>query len=92
MAPRLRPAGAPADRQGREREVRRLKRQLADLERQIGEKEQAVRDLEHLMSSPELYADRVQADKVAADHKAMTADVARLLAEWESLQGEADLS
>jgi ATP-binding cassette subfamily F protein 3 len=92
MAPRLRPKHAPPDRQAREREARRLQRQIAELERRIAEKEQAVRDLEHLMASAELYADRAQAEKVAADHKGLTAEVARLMAEWESLQATAEHS
>jgi ATP-binding cassette subfamily F protein 3 len=92
MAPRLRPRGAPPDRQVREREARRLKRQLEDLERRIAEKEQAVRDLEHLMASPALYADRAQAEKAAADHRGLSDEVARLMAEWESLQTTAERS
>jgi ATP-binding cassette subfamily F protein 3 len=90
MAPRLRPAGAPPDRQAREREARKLKNRISDLERRIGEKEQAVRDLEHLMASPGFYDDRAQADKAAAEHKALTAEVAALMAEWENLQTSAE--
>jgi ATP-binding cassette subfamily F protein 3 len=86
LAPRLRPAGAPQDRQAREREARKVKAQIAEMEKAIGLKEQAIRDLEHLMASPGFYDDRPQAEKAAADHKALTAEVATLMSEWEALQ------
>jgi ATP-binding cassette subfamily F protein 3 len=86
LAPRLRRPDAPPDRQLREREARRLARQIAELEKRIAEKEQAVRDLEQLMASPQLYDDRAQAEKAACDHKELTSEVARLMVEWESLQ------
>jgi ATP-binding cassette subfamily F protein 3 len=86
LAPRLRRPDAPPDRQLREREARRLARQIAELEKRIAEKEQAVRDLEQLMASPQLYGDRAQAEKAACDHKELTTEVARLMVEWESLQ------
>ena len=85
LAPRLRPAGA-MDRQAHEREARKLKTKITDIEKTIGAKEQAVRDLEHLMASPGFYDDRAQAEKAANDHKALTGEVAKLMAEWESLQ------
>src|SRR5437773_2754449 len=43
LAPRLRPAGTPVDRQSREREARKLKARISELEGRIAEKEQAVR-------------------------------------------------
>jgi ATP-binding cassette subfamily F protein 3 len=86
LAPRLRPANAPQDRQVREREARKLKARIADLEKTIAEKEQAVRDLEHLMASPGFYDDRAQAEKAANDHKALTAEIASLMSQWEELQ------
>jgi ATP-binding cassette subfamily F protein 3 len=86
LAPRLRPAGAPQDRQAREREARKLKARIADLEKTIGQKEQAIRDLEHLMASPGFYDDRPHAEKAASDHKELTAEVASLMAQWEELQ------
>jgi len=89
MAPRLRPAGA-MDRQAHEREARRLKTKIGEIEKTIAAKEQAVRDLEHLMASAGFYDDRAQAEKAASDHKALSAEVAALIAEWESLQSAAE--
>ena len=86
LAPRLRPPGATPDRQAREREARKLKARIADLEKAIGLREQAIRDVEHLMASPALYEDRGQAEKAASDHKALTAEVAGLMREWEQIQ------
>ncbi len=88
LAPRLRPRGAPPERQVREREARKLKARLGEIEKQIGEKEQAIRDLEHLMASPGFYDDRTQSDKAASDHKALASDVAALMSQWEALQTE----
>jgi ATP-binding cassette subfamily F protein 3 len=86
LAPRLRPPGAPQDRQAREREARKLKARIAEMEKAIGLKEQAIRDLEHSMATPGFYDDRAQAEKAAADHKTLTAEVASLMSEWEELQ------
>jgi ATP-binding cassette subfamily F protein 3 len=86
LAPRLRPKGTPPDRQAREREARRLKARIADVERQVAEKERAVRDLEHLMATPGFYDERAQAEKAAAEHRTLAAEVSALLEEWETLQ------
>ena len=86
LAPRLRPAGSPPDRQAREREARKAKARLSDVERQIAEKERAVRDVEALMASPGFYDDRARADKAVAERQGLLDEVAALMAEWESLQ------
>jgi hypothetical protein len=78
------------DRQTHEREARKLKNKVTELEKAIGAKEQAVRDLEHLMASPGFYDDRAQADKAANDYKALTAEVAGLMSEWEAAQSAAE--
>jgi ATP-binding cassette subfamily F protein 3 len=83
LAPRLSPA---PDRHAREREARKLKSRIAELEKAIGTKEQAIRDLEHLMAGSGFYDDRAQAEKAAADHKGLTAEVASLMSQWEELQ------
>jgi ATP-binding cassette subfamily F protein 3 len=87
LAPRLRPPSA-ADRQGREREGRKLKARIAELERRIAEKEQAVRDLEHLMASPGFYDDRARGDQAVADRQRLLGEVSTLMVEWESVQTE----
>jgi ATP-binding cassette subfamily F protein 3 len=86
LAPRLRPAGSPPDRQAREREARKAKARLSDVERQIAEKERAVRDVEALMASPGFYDDRARADKAVAERQGLLDEVAALMTEWESLQ------
>jgi ATP-binding cassette subfamily F protein 3 len=89
LAPRLRPSGA-FDRQAHERESRKLKNKVTDLEKAIAAKEQAVRDLEHAMSSAGFYDDRAQADKAAAEYKTLTAEVGTLMQEWEDAQTAAE--
>ena len=90
LAPRLRPAGAPPDRQAREREARKARARLAELEREIGEKEQAVKDIEHLMATPGFYEDRAAADRAVADRQRLLGEVEALMSEWESLQTVAE--
>jgi ATP-binding cassette subfamily F protein 3 len=89
LAPRLRPPGA-MDRQAHEREARRLKNKITEVEKAIAAKEQAVRDLEHLMASAGFYDDRAQSEKTANDYKALTAEVATLMSEWEAAQQAAE--
>jgi ATP-binding cassette, subfamily F, member 3 len=90
LAPRLRPTGAPPDRQAREREARKAKARLAELEREIGEKEQAVKDIEHLMATPGFYEDRATADRSVAERQELLGEVEALMSEWESLQTAAE--
>jgi ATP-binding cassette, subfamily F, member 3 len=91
LAPRLRPAGAPPERQVREREARKLKARIAELERRIGEQEQEVKEIEHLMATPGFYDDRTGADRAVADRQRLLAEVATLMSEWEALQSEAEV-
>jgi len=86
LAPRLRPAGAPPDRQAREREARKARARLVEVERQIAEKEQAVKDVEHLMATPGFYDDRAAADRSVAERQQLLDEVESLMSEWESLQ------
>ena len=86
LAPRLRPAGTPPDRQAREREARKAKARLAELERHIAEKEQAVKDIEHLMATPGFYDDRATADRAVAERQQLLGEVEALMSEWESVQ------
>jgi hypothetical protein len=90
LAPRLRPTGAPPDRQAREREARKAKVRLAELERCIAEKEQAIKDLEHLMATPGFYDDRSAADRSVAERQQLLDEVEALMSEWESLQTAAE--
>jgi ATP-binding cassette subfamily F protein 3 len=90
LAPRLRPAGAPPDRQAREREARKARARLAELEREIGEKEQAVKDIEHLMATPGFYEDRAVSERAVAERQELLSAVAALMSEWESLQTAAE--
>jgi hypothetical protein len=48
----LRPAGAPLDRQAREREAKKTKARIVEMEKRIAEKERAVKDLEAQMAAP----------------------------------------
>jgi ATP-binding cassette subfamily F protein 3 len=91
LAPRLRPKGAPPDRQAREREAKRMRARLADLEQRISEKEKAVRDLEARMASPGFYEDRTRAEEAAEAHKKLMWEVGDLLNQWEALQTEVEV-
>jgi ATP-binding cassette, subfamily F, member 3 len=90
LAPRLRAAGAPPDRQVRERELRRTKARIAELEKRIAEKEKAVKELEAEMASPGFYDDRAHADRKVAEHKSLMWEVGDLMSQWEALQGEVE--
>ena len=87
LAPRLRPPNA-ADRQSREREVRKLKARIAELERRVAEKEQAVRDVEQRMASSGFYDDRARAEEAVAGRQRLLDEVAALTSEWESVQAD----
>jgi ATP-binding cassette subfamily F protein 3 len=90
MAPRLRQPGARSDRQGLERELKRMKSRLADLEKRVSEKEQAVKDLEAEMATPGFYDDRARATEAAEQHQTLMWETGDLMARWEALQAEVD--
>jgi ATP-binding cassette subfamily F protein 3 len=90
LAPRLRAKGQPPERQVRERETHKLRTQIAELERTIAAEEQAVRDLEHLMTTPGFYDDRETSAKGVAEHAARKAQVAELMGRWEQMQADLD--
>ncbi len=91
LAPRLRPAGNPADRQAREREAQKARKRSAELEKKIAEKEQQVRDVETLMASPGFYDDRAAAEKAVEDRKRLLSEVDALMADWEAAQAAAEI-
>jgi ATP-binding cassette subfamily F protein 3 len=90
LAPRLRRAGAPPDRQALERELRRTRARLAELEKRVTESEQAVKALETLMASPGFYDDRDRAATAAEEHQQLMWQTGDLMAQWEALQAEVD--
>ena len=90
LAPRLRAKGQPPERQVREREAYKLRTQIAELERTIASEEQAVRDLEHLMTTPGFYDDRETSAKGVSEHAARKAQVAELMGRWEEMQAALD--
>jgi ATP-binding cassette subfamily F protein 3 len=90
MAPRLRTADAPPDRQARERQLKKTKARIAELEKRIAEKEKAVKDLEAEMASPGFYDDRARADEKVATHKSLMWEVGDLMGQWEALQGQVE--
>jgi ATP-binding cassette subfamily F protein 3 len=77
MAPRLRHSTGPD---------RKLQSKLSDLERQIASKEEAVKELERRMAEPGFYSDRASAQKIVAEHQALSREVEALMADWEALQ------
>jgi ATP-binding cassette subfamily F protein 3 len=90
LAPRLRPAGTPTDRQARDKELKRMKARLGELEKRIAEKEKAVKDIEAQMASSGFYDDRARAEEAASTHKALMWEVGDLMSQWESLQTEVE--
>jgi ATP-binding cassette subfamily F protein 3 len=90
LAPRLRPATAPPERQALERELKKTKARLVELEKRVTEKEQAVKALEAQMAAPGFYDDRERAAKAAEDHQKLMWETGDLMAQWEALQAEVD--
>jgi ATP-binding cassette, subfamily F, member 3 len=90
LAPRLRPAAGPSDRQARDKELKRMKARLSDLEKRIAEKEKAVKEIEAQMASSGFYDDRTRAEEAANTHKTLMWEVGDLMSQWESLQGEVE--
>jgi uncharacterized coiled-coil protein SlyX len=90
MAPRLRPTGAPPERQALERDLKKSKARLAELESRIAEREQAVKALEAPMADPAFYADRARAAQAAEEHQKLMWETGDLMGRWEALQAEVD--
>ena len=90
LAPRLRPASSPPERQALERDLKKTKARLVELEKRVTEKEQAVKALEAQMAAPGFYDDRERAAKAAEDHQKLMWETGDLMAQWEALQAEVD--
>jgi hypothetical protein len=90
LAPRLRPNGAPLERQALEREHKRSKVRLLELEKRITESEQAVKALEQRMAEPGFYDDRERAAQAAEEHQNLMWETGALMSQWEALQAEVD--
>ncbi len=88
--PRIRPSGAPPERQVLEREVKRIKTRLAELETRVAEAEQAVKALEARMAEPGFYDDRARAAQAADEHQQKMWEAGDLMSQWEALQAEYD--
>jgi len=90
LAPRLRKPGTTPERQVVERELRRLRKRLAEIEARVTEKEQAVKDLEARMAVPGFYDERARAAEAAEEHQRLMWETGDLVAQWEALQAEID--
>jgi ATP-binding cassette subfamily F protein 3 len=90
LTPRIRPSGAPPERQVLEREVKRMKTRLAELEVRVTEAEQAVKALEARMAEPGFYDDRARAAQAAEEHQKRMWEAGDLMSQWEALSGELD--
>ena len=90
LAPRLRPTGAPLERQALERELKKTKARLLELEKRVTEKEQAVKQLEARMTAPGFYDDRARAAQAAEEHQKLMWETGDLMGQWEALQAEVD--
>jgi len=90
LAPRIRQAGTPPERQALEREVKRMRTRLAELETRVTAAEQAVKALEAQMAEPGFYDDRARSAQAAEDHQKRMWEAGELMAQWEALQGELD--
>jgi len=91
MAPRLRHAGQAPDRQSVERDLRRMRKRLAELEARVTEKEQAVKELESRMAASGFYDDRARAAEAAEEHQRLMWETGDLMGQWEALQAEVDV-
>jgi ATP-binding cassette subfamily F protein 3 len=90
LAPRLRPNGAPPERQALERELKKSKVRLQELEKRITDGEQAVKALEARMAEPGFYEDRERAARAADEHQKLMWETGALMSQWEALQAEVD--
>jgi ATP-binding cassette subfamily F protein 3 len=90
MAPRLRQRGTPPERQVLERELKRMRKRLAELEERISETEQAVRGVEEEMASPGFYDSRERASQATERHQRLMWETGDLMGQWEALQAEVD--
>jgi ATP-binding cassette subfamily F protein 3 len=90
MAPRLRHASAPPERQVLERELKKGKLRLAEVEKEVADKERAVRELEARMAEPGFYDDRDRAAQAAEEHQKLMWETGELMSRWEALQAEVD--
>ena len=90
LAPRLRPSGAPLERQALERGLKKAKLRLLELEKRVTESEQAVKALEGQMAEPGFYEDRDRAARAAEEHQRLMWETGDLIAQWEALQAEVD--
>jgi len=90
LAPRLRPSGAPLERQALERELKKTKARLLELEKRVTDSEQAVKALEAQMAAPGFYDDRARAAEAAEEHQKLMWETGALMSQWEALQAEVD--
>jgi ATP-binding cassette subfamily F protein 3 len=90
LAPRLRPSGAPPERQALERELKKTKLRLLEIEKRVTDSERAVKELEARMAEPGFYDDRERAAKAAEEHQKLMWETGDLMARWEALQAEVD--
>jgi len=90
LAPRLRPASSPPERQLLERELKSARSRLGELEKRVTDKEQAVKLLEAQMAAPGFYDERARAAEAAEQHQKLMWETGELMAEWEALQAEVD--
>lgn len=77
---------ADAEARRRRKESGTRERRISELEARIAEREQAVRDIEHRMSSAGFYDDRAAAEAVVAQHRTLMWEVGDLMNQWEALQ------
>ncbi len=90
LTPRLRPSGAPPERQALERELKRARARLLEIERRVTESEQAVKAIEARMATPGFYDDRAQAAQATEEHQKLMWETGELMAQWEALEAEVD--
>jgi ATP-binding cassette subfamily F protein 3 len=90
LAPRLRPASAPPERQVLERELKKARVRLAELEKRVTETEQAVKALEAQMAAPGFYEERARAAQAVEQHQKLMWETGDLMSQWEALQAEVD--
>jgi ATP-binding cassette subfamily F protein 3 len=90
--PKPKPAATYEQRKRGDADARRAKKardarqkRIDDLEARIADREQAIKDLEHVMSSPGFYEDRDAARPILDRHQALMWEVGDLMSQWEEL-------
>lgn len=79
---------APKKTDDKERQTKRLNKELESIEQRIAEVEQKIKDAELLMAQESTYADKTKLDEASHRYEAMKKELQVLQNQWENLAEE----